>query len=192
MKMNKPALFIIDMQNDFVLPDSPSCIKGAYKTVPILATVLERFRALNAPIFHIVREYRADGSDIEQFRYKEFIEGNKCAVPGTVGCDVVKELSPIKGEYRIVKNRFSGFMNTELEFILRPLEVTDIIITGTQYPNCIRATAFDAVAYGYNVVLLTDATSAASEEVAKANIVDLRNIGIRCIKSSELEIETDG
>lgn len=192
MKMHKSALFIIDMQNDFVLPGSPCCINSAYATVPVIAAVLTRFRTASAPIFHIVREYRADGSDIEKFRYKEFIEGKKCAVPGTLGCEVVEELSTIEGEYRIVKNRFSGFMNTELELVLRRLGVTDIIITGTQYPNCVRATAYDAVAYGYTVTVLTDATSAASEGVAEANIMDLRNIGIRCINSSEMSILTHG
>ena len=184
----KSALLIIDMQNDFVLPSSSNSIKGAYEVLPALRSVLERFRELGSPVFHIVREYRSDGSDIERFRYKDFIEGNKYAVPGTVGCEVVNELKPVEGEYRIVKNRFSGFMNTELDFILRRLEVTDVIVAGIQYPNCIRATVFDAVAYGFNVSVLTDATSAKSEDIAKANIVDFMNIGIRCMKSSDLAI----
>jgi len=184
----KSALLIIDMQNDFVLPSSTNCIKGSYETLPTLRSVLERFRELGSPVFHIVREYRADGSDIEKFRHDDFIGGNKYAVPGTVGCEVVNELKPVESEYRIVKNRFSGFMNTELEFILRRLEVTDLVVAGIQYPNCIRATAFDAVAYGFNVSVLTDATSAKSEDIAKANIIDFVNIGIRCIKSSDLVI----
>ena len=184
----KSALLIIDMQNDFVLPGSTNCIKGAYETLPILSAVLERFRESGSPVFHIVREYRTDGSDIEKFRYDDFIEGNKYAVPGTVGCEVVNELKAVEGEYRVVKNRFSGFMNTELEFILRRLEVTDLVVAGIQYPNCIRATVFDAVAYGFNVSVLTDATSAKSEDIAKANIIDFVNIGIRCMKSSDLII----
>ena len=131
----KSALLIIDMQNDFVLPDSPNVIKGAYETIPTLQSVLERFRNSGAPIFHIVREYRSDGSDIEKFRYADFMAGNKYAVPGTDGCEIVKELQPIDSEHRIVKKRFSGFMNTELESMLQRLEVTDVVIAGIQYPN---------------------------------------------------------
>jgi nicotinamidase-related amidase len=39
-------------------------------------------------------------------------------------------------------------------------------LTGVQTPNCIRATAFDAIAHDYpSVVVLSDATAAASDEV---------------------------
>jgi nicotinamidase-related amidase len=184
----KVALFIIDMQKDFVLPESASCIAGAKATIPSIVSILNIFRDIGLPVFHIVREYREDGSDIEKFRFKEFTEKTKYAVPNTSGCEIVDELKPKDNEYRIIKNRFSGFMNTELDFMLRRLEISKIIITGTQYPNCIRATVFDAVALGYDVTVITDATSAATEEVAKANIIDLQNIGINCIKSNELEI----
>ncbi len=182
----KTALLIIDMQNDFVLPDSPGCIAGAHATIPKLVKVLEYYRKKDKPVFHVVREYREDGSDIEGFRYQDFVDGKKFVVPGTPGCEIVKELTPTEGEYRIVKNNFSGFMNTELDFMLRRLSVTDLVVTGTQYPNCVRTTVYDAVALGYTVTLATDATSAATPEITEANIKDIRNIGVRCILADEL------
>lgn len=188
MTSNANALFIIDMQNDFVLPGSPCYVAGAQQTIPNIVTVLNTFREKQRPVFHIVREYREDGSDIEAFRYNEFMERQKFGVPGTAGCKIVTQLTPEENEYRIVKNRFSGFMNTELDFMLQRLSISTIVITGTQYPNCVRATAFDAVALGYSVTIITDATSAATDEIAQANIIDLKNIGIRCIPSCELVV----
>jgi len=188
MNCEKTALFIIDMQKDFVLPESPYRVAGAYKTVPGIVKVLKKFREKGFPVFHIVREYREDGSDIEKFRYRKFIDGNKYAVPNTEGCEIIDELTPENNEYRIVKNRFSGFMNTGLGFILNRLKISNIVITGTQYPNCVRATAFDAVALDYNVTVVTDATSAETEEIAQANISDLKNIGIKCVNSGDLII----
>jgi len=38
------------------------------------------------------------------------------------------------------------------------------------------------------VTLVTDATAAQTEEIAQANIVDIRNIGVECI-STKLLIE---
>jgi nicotinamidase-related amidase len=52
----------------------------------------------------------------------------------------------------------------------------------------VRATVYDAIAHGYSVTVLTNATSAATEEIAKANIIDLQNVGVRCIDSGELRL----
>lgn len=189
--MNKPkrpgkyALVIIDMQNDFVRPGAPACVAGARETIPRIRKLLDFFRAKGWPVFHVIREYRADGSDIEITRLEGFLNGRRYAVPGTRGCEIVKELTPAEGEYRIVKNRFSAFMKTELDFMLRRLGVTHLAVCGTQYPNCIRATIFDAVSHGYRVTSVTDATSAQTPEVAEANITDLENIGVACLRLAE-------
>lgn len=179
------ALLLVDMQNDFVLPSAPQCVSGAMAIVPSLKKILDHFRSGSLPVFHVVREYRADGSDIEATRREEFLTKQRYCVPDTKGCDVIDELRPIKGEYRIVKNRFSGFMNTELDLILRQLKVCNIVVCGIQYPNCIRATIFDGISLGYSVTLVTDATGAKTEEVAKANIYDISNIGITCMTTDQ-------
>ena len=188
MSRKNTALFIIDMQNDFVLEGANSCVSGAKDSIPSIEKVLNLFRDKELPIFHIVREYRDNGSDIEIFRYESFMNGKKSLVPNTKGCDIVDALTPLPNEYKIIKQRFSGFMNTELDLILRRLEIKNVVITGTQYPNCVRATAFDAMALDYKVTIVTDATSAQSKEVALANIFDMKNVGINCINSNELKI----
>ncbi|MCX7591118.1 MAG: cysteine hydrolase [Kiritimatiellae bacterium] len=179
------SLLIIDMQNDFVLPGAPQCVAGAMAVIPNIRKVLAWFRRNSLPVFHVVREYRADGSDIEITRLADFLKKEKYCIPGTKGCEIVDELKPTEGEYRIVKPRFSAFMNTELDFMLRRLGVTHIVVCGIQYPNCIRATIFDGVSYGYDVTLVTDATGAQTEEVARANIYDIANIGVRCMSTEE-------
>lgn len=177
----KTALLIVDMQNDFVLPGAPAVIDGAFATVPRVAEVLAWFRREGHPVFHIVREYREDGSDIEMTRREAFLAGPSYVVPGSKGSEIVEALAPRAGEHRIVKPRFSAFFATELELILRRLGIGRLVICGTQYPNCIRATAFDGISYGYETVVITDATSASCQEVAEGNIRDMRNVGIRCV-----------
>ena len=181
MDQGKEALIIIDMQNDFVLPGAPACVAGARATVPCIRQLLNVFRAGAGPVFHVTREYRADGSDVELTRLSEFQRGQTFVVPGTPGCEIVAELAPVAGEYRVIKQRFSGFMQTELDFMLRRLGVTRLVVCGTQYPNCVRATIFDALCLGYPVTNVIDATSAQTPEIADANIRDLRNVGVDCI-----------
>ncbi len=183
--MKNTALIIVDMQNDSVLQNSSHRIDGAMTIIPNLKKVLNTFRDDKSSVFHVYREYRADGSDIEKFRLDDFLAGDKYCVPNTHDCEIIDEIFPIEGEFRIVKNRFSGFINTELDFILRRQNITNIVVCGIQYPNCIRATIYDGVALGYNVTLVTDATGAQTDEVAKANILDIKNIGVECISTSQ-------
>jgi nicotinamidase-related amidase len=185
-KADKYALVIVDMQNDFVLPGSPFCIAGAHDTIPKIQKALEGFRKARWPVFHIVREHRADGSDVEITRVQGFRNAATYAIPGTKGCEIVEALQPLEGEYRIAKQRFSAFMQTELDFVLRRLGITHLVVCGTQYPVCIRTTVFDGIAYGYQVTLLTDATSAQSPEIAEANIKDMENVGVHCTTVPEL------
>jgi nicotinamidase-related amidase len=185
MSAERYGLVVIDMQNDFVLPGALACVAGAQATIPCLQRLLGAFREAGLPVYQVVREYRADGSDVEITRLEGFLQGPPYVVPGTPGCEIVEALTPAPGEHRIVKPRFSAFMHTELDFVLRRLGVTHLVIVGTQYPNCIRASIFDAVAYGYHVTNVTDATSAQTEEIAEANIRDLRNIGVRCVTLDE-------
>jgi len=76
----KIALIIVDMQNDFVLPDAPQCVKGAVSIISNIQKVLDMFREKSLPVFHVYREYRADGSDIEKTRFDDFMHRKKYCV----------------------------------------------------------------------------------------------------------------
>ncbi len=80
----------------------------------------------------------------------------------------------------------SAFIGTELDIMLRTLGITELVVTGVQTPNCIRTTAFDAIAFNYPVILVNDATGAQSEEIHRANVRDMENIGIRIMDAQAL------
>lgn len=183
--MEKPALLIIDMQNDFVLEGKPLKVAGAPAVIPKIQSVLAEFRKRSLPVFHIVRIHRADGSDVEIIRQERF-RGQPFAVAGTPGAAVIDALKPRTGEYVVEKTRMSAFIGTELDLMLRTLGVTRLFVCGIQTPNCIRTTVFDGIAYNYPVVLIDDATGASSEDVHQANVRDMQNIGVRIAKTAEV------
>ena len=77
------------------------------------------------------------------------------------------------------KKRFSAFYATHLASLLRRLGCTHVVVAGVQTPNCIRATAFDALAEDFPAVsVLADCTASATDAVQNANLFDLRNAGI--------------
>lgn len=97
--------------------------------------------------------------------------------PGSPGTALA--IPPRPNELTLVKKRFSAFFATPLDLILRRLNVERVVIAGVQTPNCIRATAFDAVSLDYaQVTVLADATAAANEAVHEANLSDMRGVGI--------------
>jgi len=183
--MQRPALLIIDMQNDFVLEGRSLRVAGARAAIPKIREVLDAFRAKKLPVFHILRVHRKDGSDVEINR-RELFRNKPFAVEGTQGAAVIGELAPLPGEYVIPKVRMSAFIGTELDLMLRNLGITDLVVAGIQTPNCIRTTVFDAIAYNYPVVVVVDATAAQTDEIHGANIRDMQNIGVRIMTARDL------
>ncbi len=182
------ALLVIDMQNDFVERGAVLCVPGAEATIPVIQDLIAFGRSRNWPVIYVIRQHRPNGLDVDGPRLPLFADGNAgYCVPGTRGCEIVKGLEPAEGDIILVKRRNSAFFQTELDLILRRLGIKNVVISGTQYPNCIRGTAVDAMSYDYNTFVCTDACSAKTKEVADANIFDMRNMGIRCIPLAEIK-----
>ena len=183
--MGRAALLIIDMQNDFVLDGKPLKVAHARRVVPQIQSVLAAFRERGLPVFHVLRVHRKDGSDVEIIR-QELFKNAPFAVEGTPGAAVIDELAPRHGEHILKKTRMSAFTGTELDLMLRTLGVTTLVICGIQTPNCIRTTVFDGIAHNYPVVLVDDATGAASDEIHRANVRDMQNIGVRIAQVADV------
>ena len=52
----------------------------------------------------------------------------------------------------------------------RRISAKTVVLCGVQTPNCIRATAVDALGLDYEVAVLTDATASKSEQVQENNL----------------------
>lgn len=182
------AILVIDMQNDFVLPGAPLCVNGALDTLGSIREFLDYGRSSGWMVIYVCRLHRPDGIDAEIFRKHLFTNGTPFCIAETKGAEICDTIKPLPGDIVVTKTRFSAFFGTDLDIVLRGLGTKNLYITGTQYPNCIRSTAVDAMSFDYNTIVVTDCCSAASDAVAKANIFDLRNMGIQCITSNELMI----
>jgi nicotinamidase-related amidase len=178
--MSRQALLVIDMQNDFCLPGAPLCVAGAMGCLPKVEEAVDHARRRDIPIIWVIREHHRTGCDAERFRRHLYTEGDGATVRGTEGARLVgPRLRIEEGDHVISKKRFSAFLFTHLENLLKHgLEVERVVLSGVQTPNCIRSTAFDAVALDFaRVTVLRDATASASESVQNANIDDMANVG---------------
>ncbi len=183
--MGHTAFLIIDMQNDFCLPGAPFEVKGAMEVAKKIREALQACRKYGLPVVHVFRYYRPNGSDVEITRYDKFVQVGGALIEGTKGGEIVDELKPIDGEYLICKRRWSAFFQTELDNLLKRLDVDQVVVTGVQTPNCIRGTVWDANSLDYEVIVLTDGTGASTSEVHEANLNDMRNIGVKLMTVEE-------
>nr|WP_272918756.1 isochorismatase family protein [Adlercreutzia equolifaciens] len=177
---------LIDMQNGFIDGASPLCIAGAAATVPACAHALAAAREHGLAVFHVRRAYAADGSDVEAVRWEAWAEGGRplsSADPMSLACP--SELAPAPGEPVVVKPSWSAFFGTDLDALLRARGIGTLVLAGTTTPNCVRSTAYDGLARGFNVAVLRDATSSRSPEAQEANLADMEAAGIQLIHTGD-------
>lgn len=182
----RAAFLLIDMQNGFIDGASPLCIAGAAATVPACAHALAAAREHGLAVFHVRRAYAADGSDVEAVRWEAWAEGGRplsSADPMSLACP--SELAPAPGEPVVVKPSWSAFFGTDLDALLRARGIGTIVLAGTTTPNCVRSTAYDGLALGFNVAVLRDATSSRSPEAQEANLADMEAAGIQLIHTDD-------
>ena len=98
------------------------------------------------------------------------------------------EFKPEKGDYCIVKPRFSAFFQTELDLIFRRLGIKTVFLAGTTTPNCIRTTCYDGLSLDYNIVVIEDCCSSNTEEIQRVNLEDMARVGAVII-SAEVFLE---
>lgn len=178
----RAAFLLIDMQNGFIDAASPLCIAGAAATVPACAHALAAAREHGLAVFHVRRAYAADGSDVEAVRWETWAEGGRplsSADPKSLACP--PELAPAPGEPVVVKPSWSAFFGTDLAALLRQRGIGTLVLAGTTTPNCVRSTAYNGLALGFNVAVLRDATSSRTPEVQEANLADMEAVGIQLI-----------
>jgi nicotinamidase-related amidase len=186
---HRQALLVIDMQNDFLLPDAPLCVANGMKCLPYVQQAVAAARRLGILVVWVIREHEPSGIDVERYREHLYRDGRPGAtVKGTTGAAIIEGLHPLSTEPILIKKRFSAFFQTYLDLLLRRAAIENVVICGVQTPNCIRATACDAVALDYELVtVLNDATASASAEVQDTNMRDLRNVGVEVLNVDDWE-----
>ncbi|XP_048492450.1 probable inactive nicotinamidase At3g16190 isoform X4 [Beta vulgaris subsp. vulgaris] len=154
-KWKKTALFVIDMQKDFILPDGPLLVDGGAAIIPNVIKAVEVARERGMLVVWVVREHDKLGRDVELFRRHLYSEKGGPTVKGHEGAELVEGLEIHEGDYKLVKTRFSAFFATHLHSTLLGAGIDSLVIV-----------VFDAVALNYpSVSVIVDATAAKTPEV---------------------------
>lgn len=197
---NSVALITIDTQCD-TLDGQPFEIPGTSAILPNLQALLHAFRQAGKPIIHVVRIYKADGSNVDLCRRQAVAEGAPLVLEGSAGCELAPALLPTpqsrlnpalllagqvqplaSHEVALYKPRWGAFYQTALPDHLQKLGVSTLIFSGCNFPNCPRTSIYEASERDYRIVLAEDAVSGLYDR----GRAELRNIGVTLLTTQQL------
>jgi nicotinamidase/pyrazinamidase len=157
------ALVIVDVQNDFC-PGGSLAVPDGDAVVPVLNEYARRFEGSGVPVIAT--------RDWHPAETRHFVSGGGVwpphCVQGTSGAEYHPQLDLPSGAVHLLKgmdpdqDSYSAFdaideSGESIATILRALGVRRVFLGGLATDYCVRATARDAIADGFTVVLLTDA-----------------------------------
>jgi ureidoacrylate peracid hydrolase len=169
LRPDNSALLVIDMQDFFLDPQSPSFTCGGLAILPVLQKLIAAFRQAGRPVIYTKHVHHPDNLDsgIMGWWWKGM------CIEGSPESEIHHDLAPLPSEKVILKHRYSAFYNTDLETILRCLRIEDLVITGIMTNMCCESTARDAYFRDYRVFFLADATGSINEEMQLASLLNL-------------------
>jgi nicotinamidase-related amidase len=181
LDLNRAALMIIDMQNDFCSAGGWVDHLGADYTpdrTPIapLQRLLPAWRLAGAQVIWVNWGNRPDLANMppnQHHLYKPRGEGIGLGEPlpahgarvlqkDSWAAAVVDDLPIEPGDICVDKHRISGFWDTPLDSILRNLGIRTILFAGVNTDQCVLHTLTDANFLGYGCVLLDDCCATTS------------------------------
>ena len=165
----KSALIVVDMQNFFLDPASPTFTCGGLAILPNVKRLIHSFRKIKRPVIYTRHVHHRDGLDAGIMAW--WWDG--MCLEGTPESRIHSELEPLAGEKVIIKHRYSAFYNTDLETVLRCLKVEDLVISGIMTNMCCESTARDAYYRDYRVFFPADATGTIDETMHLASLLNV-------------------
>jgi len=163
------AVFVIDMANDFVYPGGtiadaggPEYQQRAKALIPRLAKLLAAARAAGMPVIYV--------TDAHTPQDKELRKWPPHSMAGSHEAEIVSELAPQPGDIVWGKQTYSPFVNPAFERMLEERAITKLYITGLHTDCCARHTSGDAFQRGYDLVWVSDALQAFTDEAHKAGL----------------------
>jgi nicotinamidase-related amidase len=193
------ALVSIDMQRD-LLDGEEQEVVGTSAAARVIADLCDAFRHVGAPIVHIVRLYREDGSNADACRRGPIEDGLKLVIAGSPGAEIAGELVPQgatldterllarevqelgSNEVAIYKPRWGAFYDTPLEAHLRRVGVSSLAFCGCNFPNCPRTSIYEASERNFRVVVVENGVSGIYDRGRD----ELRAIGARLMTGEEI------
>ncbi len=174
------ALVIVDMLNDFLHPAGKTATRAnrpityARAVISAMQSLLTAAREKGVFVAHVVHttlpDHLSDSGPWLDARSRAVYSVIDVCMDGSWGQQVIDELCPQRGEALIRKYRYSGFVGTNLDLVLRSRRIRTVICCGVSTNVCVEATARDAFSHDYYVVIPGDSCASWDMELHRATL----------------------
>ena len=154
----RSALLLIDVQRIYTTEGSPLYVEGHETAIRNMNRLIDQAISRGDLVVYVRHVHKSDGSDAgRMFDHLGSVSGLGFT-KGTdrVALDPRLHLDPVG--IHIVKNRYSAFVRTSLDYMLWARGVERIAVTGFMTNYCCEATARHAHDLDYLVDFIIDAT----------------------------------
>jgi nicotinamidase-related amidase len=155
------ALLILDVQEAIVkmLKDSTSLIKSIKKAI-------QAARNYKIPVIYVVIGFRKGYLDVSPNNKSFSVLKNRTQNLYTEeGIKVHASITPEQGDVIITKKRVSAFTGSDLEVVLRSLEIKHLVFSGISTSGVVLSTLREAADKDYEITVLSDCCADRDEEV---------------------------
>lgn len=181
----RSSVIVVDMQNAFLSPGGMFDLIGFNITrlrriIKPVRNVLDNSRKRGIKIIYLRHVYSRDLSDsgglespnywkeysLTLLREKPDIK-EKLLIRGTWGAEIIEDVKPLPEEPIVDKQRYSGFVNTKLEEILRDQNIKYLFFVGIALNVCVESTVRDAFFRDFWPIVISDCCESVGPKYAK-------------------------
>ena len=183
--VGNPVLVVVDMQEGGAMSVQEAGIpvmSGHAERVERAERLLAAARSAGVPVVFFQEVHRSSGVDFG--RELDGTEGVHC-VEGQPGTDLEPSLRPLADEFHIVKRRYSGFIGTDFEIVLRGLGASTLILVGGLTDVCVHYTFADAHQRDFYVRVVTDCVGGSSQYLHDAALAAMEYLQTGAMRTTE-------
>ncbi|UZE09686.1 cysteine hydrolase family protein [Pseudomonas sp. B21-053] len=165
------ALLLVDMQRAWLEPqfdphlNDPDAeyflTRTHMQVVPNQRRLLSAFRGARQNVLHtLIESLTADGRD----RSLDHKLSDMHLPKGSPQARIIDDLTPTENEVVLPKTSSGVFNSTNIDYVLRNLEVRHLVIAGIVTDQCVDMAVRDAADRGYLITLVEDACATYTPE----------------------------
>ena len=167
-----PVLLVIDMMKAFTNPNMPLGTNQD-EELGVINQLLEQAHEKRVPVYFTIISYDNE-SLADAGVWFQKMKGLNTLRAGTEQIEIDPRLNRTKDDIIFVKKYASAFFGTDLVSRLNSSRADTLLLAGCTTSGCIRATAVDAVQYGYRPIVVADAVTDRLAEAHKQSLFDLQ------------------